>query len=155
MSIGGTTAAIATGAKGLSVKVERHQARQCPPIKSRYDRQTRQAGRRDAELHRRDQRYHGGEIDVPTQKAQRRRGSARAAAIHRATEAETLDVFLAEPGRTAARLAVIRTGMQRATAEPAPCRPGGGREVAVEGEQLLMELGVGQHGLVHWVRPLK
>ena len=28
MSIGGTTAAIATGAKGLSVKADRHQARQ-------------------------------------------------------------------------------------------------------------------------------
>jgi hypothetical protein len=45
--------------------------------------------------------------------------------------------------------------MQRATAEPAPCCPGGGRKVAVEGEQLLMERGVGQYGLVHWVRPLK
>jgi hypothetical protein len=51
--------------------------------------------------------------------------------------------------------------MQRATAEPAPCalprvlgRPGGSRKVAVEDEQLLMELGVGQHGLVHWVGPL-
>jgi hypothetical protein len=43
--------------------------------------------------------------------------------------------------------------MQRATAEPTPRRPGGGRKVAVEGEELLMELGIGQHGLVHWVRP--
>jgi hypothetical protein len=45
--------------------------------------------------------------------------------------------------------------MQCATAEPAPGCPGGGRKVAVEDEQLFMELGVGQHGLVHWVRPLK
>jgi hypothetical protein len=45
--------------------------------------------------------------------------------------------------------------MQRATAEPAPCCPGGGRKVAVEDEQLLMELGVGQHGLIHWIGPLK
>jgi hypothetical protein len=45
--------------------------------------------------------------------------------------------------------------MQRATAQPAPRCPGGGRKIAVEDEQLLMELGVGQHGLVHWVRPLK
>jgi hypothetical protein len=44
--------------------------------------------------------------------------------------------------------------MQRATAEPAPCGPGGSRKVAVEDEQLLMELGVGQHGLIHWVGPL-
>jgi hypothetical protein len=44
--------------------------------------------------------------------------------------------------------------MQRATAEPAPRRRGGGRKVAVEDKQLLMKLGVGQHGLVHWVRPL-
>jgi hypothetical protein len=44
--------------------------------------------------------------------------------------------------------------MQRATAEPTPCGPGGGRKVAVEDEQLLMELGVGQHGLIHWVGPL-
>jgi hypothetical protein len=44
--------------------------------------------------------------------------------------------------------------MQRATAEPAPCCPGGGGKVAVEDEQLLMELGVGQHGLIHWVGPL-
>jgi tetratricopeptide (TPR) repeat protein len=40
--------------------------------------------------------------------------------------------------------------MQSATAEPAPRCPGGGRKVAVEDEQLLMELGVSQHGLVHW-----
>jgi hypothetical protein len=45
--------------------------------------------------------------------------------------------------------------MQRATAEPATCCPGGGRKVAVEDEQLLMELGVGQHGLIHWVGPLE
>ena len=44
--------------------------------------------------------------------------------------------------------------MQRATAEQAPCGPGGSRKVAVEDEQLLMELGVGQHGLIHWVGPL-
>jgi hypothetical protein len=114
--------------------MDRHQARQCPPIKSGHDRQPRQAGRRDAELHRRDQRHHGGEIDVPTQKAQRWRGGALAAAIHRAAEAETLGMLLAEPGRTAARLAGIRTGMQRATTPPAPRCQDGGREVAVEGE---------------------
>jgi hypothetical protein len=45
--------------------------------------------------------------------------------------------------------------MQRATAEPAPCCPGAGRKVAVKDEQLLMELGVGQHGLIHWGGPLK
>jgi hypothetical protein len=140
MSSGGTTAAIATGAKGLSVKVERHQ--------------TRQRGGGGAEHQRRDQRHHGGEIDVPTQKAQRRRGGALAAVIHRAAEAETLGMLPAEPGRTATRLAGIRPGMQRATAKPAPCCPGGGRNITVEGEKLLMELGVGQHGLVHWVRPL-
>ena len=91
---------------------------------------------------------------MPTQKAQRRRGGALAAVIHRAAEAETLGMLPAEPGRTATRLAGIRPGMQRATAKPAPCRPGGGRNITIEGEKLLMELGVGQHGLVHWVRPL-
>jgi hypothetical protein len=130
-------------------------ARQRSSIKAGNDRQPRQAGRREAELHRRDQRHHGGEIDVPTQKAQRWWGGARAAAIHRAAETETLGMLLAEPGRNAARLAGIRTGMQRATAKPAPLRPGRGREVTVEDEQLFVELGVGQHDLVHSVRPLK
>jgi hypothetical protein len=37
--------------------------------------------------------------------------------------------------------------MQRATADPAPCCPGGGRKVAVEDEQLLIELGGGQDGM--------
>jgi hypothetical protein len=44
--------------------------------------------------------------------------------------------------------------MQRATAEPASCCPGGGRKVAVEDEQLLMELGVGQYVLVQEFPPL-
>jgi len=92
---------------------------------------------------------------VPTQKAQRRWGGALAAAIHRATEAETLGMLRAEPGRTAARLAGIRPGMQRAATSPAPFSPNGCRNISVEGEKLLMELGVGQHGLVHWGRPLQ
>jgi hypothetical protein len=95
MSIGGTTAAIATGAKALSVKADRHQARQRPPIKSGHNRQTRQAGRRDAELHRREQRHHGGEVNVTAQKAQRWRGGALAAAINAAAEAEALGIPLA------------------------------------------------------------
>ena len=92
---------------------------------------------------------------MTAQKAQRRRGGALAAAIDRAAETEALGIFWAQPTRAAARLAVIRCRMQRATAEPAPCCPGGGRKVAIEGEQLLMERGVSQYGLVHWVRPLK
>jgi hypothetical protein len=43
--------------------------------------------------------------------------------------------------------------MQRATAEPAPRCPGGGRKVAVEDEQLLMEVGemakIGRNDLCH------
>src|SRR5208337_3175503 len=99
------------------------------------------------------QRHHGGEVDVTAQKAQRRRGGALAAAIDRAAEAEALGILWAQPTRAAARLAVTRRRMQRATAEPAPRCPGAGRKVTVEDEQLLMELGVSQHGLVHWVRP--
>jgi hypothetical protein len=45
--------------------------------------------------------------------------------------------------------------MQRTAASPAPFRPGGGGKVTVEGKQLLVELGVGQQGLVHWGGPLK
>jgi hypothetical protein len=45
--------------------------------------------------------------------------------------------------------------MQRAAAEPAPRCPGGGRKVAVEDQELLMELGVGKHGLIHWIGPLE
>jgi hypothetical protein len=44
--------------------------------------------------------------------------------------------------------------MERTAALMAACRAGGGRKVAVEDEKLLMELGVGQHGLVQGVRPL-
>ena len=48
MSSGGTTAALATGAKGPSVKVERHQARQRASVRRSIpgttDRRARRAG---------------------------------------------------------------------------------------------------------------
>ena len=46
-SIGGTTAAIATGAKGLSVKVERHQARQRASVRRSSPGTTDRRARRD------------------------------------------------------------------------------------------------------------
>ena len=109
--IGVAIAALAmTAAKGLSEKVDRHQsapASQRPPIDLRHHRQTRQAGRRRPELHRRDQRHHGGEVDPAAQKAQRRRGGALAASVHRATETKALGITLGltHPG-TLPRLAV-------------------------------------------------
>jgi hypothetical protein len=44
--------------------------------------------------------------------------------------------------------------MECAAAEVAARRPGGYRKIPVEDKELLMELGVGQHGLVQGFRPL-
>jgi hypothetical protein len=49
--------------------------------------------------HRRNQHHHGAEPGFPTEEAERRRRIAAAAEIHRAAEAEPLDVLLAKPAR--------------------------------------------------------
>ena len=63
-------------------------------------------------------------------------------------------MILAQPGGTAARLAVKWRRMEGAATVTATGGPGGGGKVAVEDQQLRMEPGVGQHGLVQGVRPL-
>ena len=72
MSIGVATAALATAAKGPSVKVGRHQARQRASVRRSSPGTTDRRARRDgvvAEHQCRDQRQHGGEVDVTTEKA--------------------------------------------------------------------------------------
>ena len=104
---------------------------------------------------RRDQRHHGGEVDACGPESAATAGWSRLRQPSTAQQKLKRSAYsLAQPSRAAARLAVKRRRMQRAAALASTGRPGEGRKVAVEDEQLLMELGVGQHGLVHWVRPL-
>ena len=159
MSSGGTKAALATGAEGAVAgkrrKPPRAPARESSAIDPRHGRQTRQARRRRPVQHRRDQRHDRGEIDLAAEKAQRGRGRPLAAAIHRTAEAEALAILLAQPGGATARLAAqTAPNGARHHIVAAARRPGGGRKIAVEDEELLMELGVGQHSLVQGVRPL-
>jgi len=149
--------ALASCAKAPSLKVNRHQTRQRARVRRSippYDRQTRQPRRRRPVQHCRDQRYDRGEIDLAPEKAQRWWRRPLAAPVHRAAEAEAPGMILAQTGGTAARLAAKRRRMECTAASPATGRPGDGRKVAVEDEQLLMESGIGQHGLVQEVRPL-
>lgn len=81
-------------------------------------------------------------------------GRTLAAAIRCTTEADALAILLAQPAWATSRLARILRRMERATAEAATRRPNGDRKIAVEDQELLMELGVGQDGLVQGVRPL-
>ena len=157
MSSGGMKRALASCAKAPSVKVARHQTRQRregSPIDPRQARQTRQPCRRCPVQHCRDQRHDRGEVDLAPEKAQRWRGVPLATAVHRTAEAEAPGIILAQPGGTAARLAAKRRRMECTAAVTATSRPGDGRKVAVEDEQLLVESGVSQHSLVPQVRPL-
>ena len=62
--------------------------------------------------HDRDQRDHRGEIDLAPEEPERRRRSACSATVAGAAEAEAPIMLLAEPGRTATRLAAKQGRMQ-------------------------------------------
>ena len=94
-----------------------------------------------------------GEIDLAAEKAQRWRRRPRPATVDRTAEAEASVVLGSEPAGPAPRLARIAGGMQRATAKPASpgaCHVG---EIAIAGEQQLMECGVGQKVSIQRMRP--
>ena len=55
-------------------------------------------------------------------------------------------MLLAEPGRTATRLAAILGRMQNAAAQRASSPPRRNRDVLIKDEKQLMECGVGQQG---------
>ena len=152
MSIGGTTAAIATGAKGLSVKLDRHQARQRASVRrstpSTTDRRARRARRRPV--------LHAPRSTSPPWRD--RRGGRESAATaglpacgSQSTAQQKLKrsvVLMASPAGPPRGLRSYEPNAARRR-RPAPAARAVGREVAVEDEQLLMEPGVGQHGLVH------
>ena len=101
----------------------------------------------------RDQHDDRGEIDLAAEKAQRWRRRPRPATVDRTAEAEASVVLGSEPAGPAPRLARIAGGMQRATAKPASpgaCHLG---EIAIAGEQQLMECGVGQKVSIQRMRP--
>jgi signal transduction histidine kinase len=85
--------------------------------------------------------------------AQRRRRRPRPAAIDRAAEAEAPVVLTPEAAGPATRLAPIVSRMNNAVASLAPGTPSGVGEVAITGEQQLVECGVGQHVSVQRMRP--
>src|SRR5271165_5647762 len=96
--------------------------------------------------HDRDQHYYRGEIDLAPEEPERRRRSACAATVAGAAEAEAPIMLLAEPGRTATRLAAILGRMQHAAAQRASSPPRRNRDVLIKDEKQLMECGVGQQG---------
>ena len=96
--------------------------------------------------HDRDQHDCRGEIDLAPEEPQRRRRCACAATVAGAAEAEAPIMLLAEPGRTATRLAAILGGMQNAAAQRASSPPRRNRDVLIKDEKQLMECGVGQQG---------
>jgi len=104
--------------------------------------------------HGRDQRHDRGEVNLAPEKPQRWRRLPLAAPVHRTTEAEAPGIIPTQPGGAAARLAAKWRRMDCTAALATTGRLGDGRKIAVEDEQLLMESGVGQHGLVQEVRPL-
>src|ERR1700693_2888776 len=87
--------------------------------------------------HDRDQHHHRGEIDLASEEPQRRRRLAFAATIECAAEAEAPIVLLAEPGRTATRLAAIPGGMHHAPAQQASLPSTRNGDVLIKDEKQL------------------
>ena len=108
---------------------------------------------RHAVPHDRDQHHDRGEIDLAAEKAQRRRRRPRSAAVDGTAEAEAPVVLGPEPAGPAPRLARIAGGMQRATAKRASLGSRRVGEIGIEGEQQLMECGVGQQVSIQRMRP--
>jgi len=114
-----------------------------------------QSGCCDAVLQHRNQHHDRGEVDAASEKAQRRRRLALAASVHVAAEAEALIVLGAEPARTPARLAPVSRRMPGPAAQLASRGLAGRCQIAVDGEQEIVESGIRQQSCVqdrHLVR---
>jgi hypothetical protein len=95
-------------------------------------------------LHDRDQHHDRGDVDLGAEEAQRRRRRPRSTALDGTAEAVAPVVLAPEPAGPATRLAPIGGGVNNAAAPRAPRAPSGVGEVAILGEQQLVECGVGQ-----------
>ena len=111
------------------------------------------AQRRCAVPQDRDQHHDRGNVDLGAEEAQRRRRRPRPAAIDRAAKAEAPVVLAPEAAGSATRLAPIVSRMNNAAASLAPGTQSGIGEVAITGEQQLVECGVGQQVSVQVMRP--
>ncbi len=103
--------------------------------------------------HDRNQHDNGSEIDLWAEEPQRRRRRPRSAAIDGAAEAEPPIVLGAELAAPTARLALVARRMQHAAAQPASPGPRDLGEIGVEGEQQMMECGIGQQLSIQRMRP--
>jgi hypothetical protein len=111
------------------------------------------APRRRAVQQDRNQHHDRGDVDLGAEEAQRRRRRSRPAAIDGTAEAEALVVLAPKAAGPATRLAPIVSAMNNAAASLAPSTPCGVGEVAITGEQQLVECGVGQQVSVQGMRP--
>jgi len=154
-AVGGVTAARATCQNSVAVKLSCHHA---PALDgAAVDpgglREAFQPSCRHAVPQGRDQHDDRGEIDLAAEEARRWQRRPRPATVDGTAEAEASVVLGPEPAGSAPRLARIAGGMQRATAKPASlgaCHVG---EIAIAGEQQLMECGVGQQVSIQRMRP--
>ena len=97
-------------------------------------------------LEDRDQHDDGGEIDLAAEEPDRRRRCPRAATVDGAAKTEALVVLRPETAGPSARLAPKASRMQNAGAYRATHNSRGISNVPIEGEQQLMESGIGQQG---------
>src|SRR5271167_2565885 len=153
-STGGMNAARATCQNGVAVNTP-----PCAPpldgaaIDADHLGQLPHAQRRCAVPQDRDQYHDRGNVDLGAEEAQRRRRRPRPAAIDRAAEAEAPVVLTPEAAGPATRLAPIVSRMNNAVASLASGTPSGIGEVAITGEQQLVECSVGQQVSVQAMRP--
>ena len=141
---------------GLAVKLSRHHTRQRATVRRSTPTASVSCRIRApvvAVPHDRDQHHDRGEIDLAAEEAQRRRRRPRAAAVHRTAEAEALVMLLAQSAGPATRLAPVAGGMQHAAAQRASCASCRIGKIPIEGEQQVVEFGVGQQGSVQGMRP--
>ena len=111
------------------------------------------AQRRCAVPQDRDQHHDRSNVDLGAEEAQRRRRRPRPAAIDRTAEAEAPVVLTPEAAGPATRLAPIGRGMNNAATPCAARAPCGVGEVAIIGQQQLVECGVAQRVSVQRMRP--
>jgi hypothetical protein len=103
--------------------------------------------------HDRDEHDDRGEVDLGAEEAQRRWRRPRPAAIDSTAEAEAPIMLGPKLDRPATRLARIGGRMQRAAAQRALLGSGRVGEIAVAGEQKIVERGVGQQLSIQRMRP--
>ena len=108
---------------------------------------------RDALLQDGDQHDDRGDENATAEEADRCRRLSRAASIDRAAEAETQVVLGAEAAQPALRLASETSRVQTAAAVPASAGASRVGEIAIDGEQEIVESGIGQESCVQRMRP--